>query len=416
MKKFKDITIVIDPGHGGKDPGGVGNGLKEKDLTLAIALLLGAILKAFGINIIYTRTTDVYVSLSTRAKIANDAKADLFISIHINASGGITANGVEIFSHPNSTKGMILSKDILNQILLDNLFKTNRGNKTANFAVLRLTNMPAVLTETGFIDHQGDAQILRTKQKEIAEAMSKGILKNLGMEYNGATEEIKGTNILSRPTGSIKQMQEWARTKKAHPKFIELAPLFYKISEKAGVDPIVTYTQSAKETGYMNFGGVLDISYNNPCGMKGSSGGGDYDPNAHMRFRNWEDGIMAQVDHLALYAGANDYPKTDTTDPRHFPYLKGTTTTVEGLSGKWAPSNDYGQSIVRMMKDLQGIKVVEEENDNDRLIEILLHGKDIEVEGIFLDKTNYVPIRFLEELGYAVSWKNGKVHINYRKD
>lgn len=225
---------------------------------------------------------------------------------------------------------------------------------------------------------------------------------------NHVDVEMKGINILGKSTATINQMQEWAKSKKANPKFIELAPLFYRLSEEVGVNPIVTYTQSAKETGYMNFGGVLDISYNNPCGMKNSGGGGDYDPKAHKKFKNWEDGITAQVDHLALYAGAEGYPKKDTTDPRHFPYLKGSAKTVETLGGKWAPSKSYGNDIVRMMKELEAIEAIE------NTIKINLHGRDMEVEGFKEKDTNYVPIRFIEMLGYEVSWKNGKVNIDYK--
>lgn len=78
-----------------------------------------------------------------------------------------------------------------------------------------------------------------------------------------------------------------------------------------------------KETGYGKFGGVLDESYHNPCGMKTSSGGGDYDPNAHQKFNSWDEGVQAHLDHLALYAGADGYPKSDTFDPRHFVTIKG---------------------------------------------------------------------------------------------
>jgi carbon monoxide dehydrogenase subunit G len=116
---------------------------------------------------------------------------------------------------------------------------------------------------------------------------------------------------------------------------------------------VVAYAQSAKETGYGHFKGVLDASFKNPCGMKTKSGGANNDPNAHQRFSTWEEGIQAQIDHLALYAGAPGYPKAETPDPRHFPYLKGTAPNVEDLGGKWAPSANYGKDIVAMMAKLE---------------------------------------------------------------
>ncbi len=81
--------------------------------------------------------------------------------------------------------------------------------------------------------------------------------------------------------------------------------------------------------------------------MKVTAGGADGDPNAHKRFSSWEEGITACVDHLALYAGAPGYPRPDTPDPRHFSSLRGVAPTVEALGGRWAPSPDYGVSIVR---------------------------------------------------------------------
>ncbi|MDL2310550.1 cell wall-binding repeat-containing protein [Peptostreptococcaceae bacterium OttesenSCG-928-C18] len=187
------------------------------------------------------------------------------------------------------------------------------------------------------------------------------------------------TPITGKPTTTVYQMQQWAKSKNANQKFIDLAQTFYNISVARGIDPAVVYTQSAKETGYMKFGGVLDISYYNPCGMKNSAGGGDYDGEAHKRFKNWNDGIYAQVDHLALYAGQKNFPKFSqelydhyiktgstssannllnykkngtTTDPRHFSFLLGKATTVESLGENWAPSATYGEDIVRMMNDL----------------------------------------------------------------
>lgn len=186
--------VCIDAGHGGHDPGATGNGLREKDLNLSIALEVGKILKTHNVDVVYTRTTDVFISLSERANIANRADVNLFTSIHVNAGGGSSANGVEVFSYPSSVEGMKLSKDVLSEILASKIFKTNRGNKTANFAVLRLTKMPSILTETGFVDHPGDAQILKTRLKDIALSIAKGILKNLGVKYvNETTPPTKPT-------------------------------------------------------------------------------------------------------------------------------------------------------------------------------------------------------------------------------
>lgn len=160
------------------------------------------------------------------------------------------------------------------------------------------------------------------------------------------------TRIVNQTTTSVSRMENWARSKNANPLFVQLASRFYNAATAAGIDPAVVYCQSALETGFMNFGGVLDETFCNPCGLKNPSGGGDTDPSAHMRFSSWTDGIRAQVDHLALYAGAVGYPNPNSADPRHFPYLFNTAQYVEDLSGKWAPSPGYGQKIIDLMNSL----------------------------------------------------------------
>ncbi|SHF12070.1 N-acetylmuramoyl-L-alanine amidase [Tissierella praeacuta DSM 18095] len=177
------VKVHIDFGHGGKDPGAVGNGLKEKDITLSVGLKIGEILKRHNVEVSYSRTTDTFIELSDRAKMTNQAKADIFVSIHVNSATNALARGVETFSHTGSSKGAILAKDIQDSIVQDKIFTVNRGIKTANFAVLRLTKMPAALAELGFISNSEDAKILRNKQSEIAESVAKGILKNLGIKY-----------------------------------------------------------------------------------------------------------------------------------------------------------------------------------------------------------------------------------------
>jgi len=155
MKKY---TIVIDPGHGGKDPGAVYAGYKEKDIVLPIALYLGGFLSYIPaetnlkVNCVYTRTADVYVPLRDRVFIANSVKADAFISIHVNASPKHNARGEEIWIYPKSTESAKLADSIA--IFIDEIVPDKfRGIKEGNFYVLRRTKMPAVLIEVGFIDN-----------------------------------------------------------------------------------------------------------------------------------------------------------------------------------------------------------------------------------------------------------------------
>lgn len=156
------------------------------------------------------------------------------------------------------------------------------------------------------------------------------------------------TPVLGEPQVGVEQARAWARAQGATPTFVRLASLYWTLAPKHGVRPEVAYAQAAKETAFGRFGGVLDASFRNPCGLKVTAGGGNYDPKAHKRFPSWRAGVIAHLDHLALYAGAPGFPKERTPDPRHFPFLAGKAPTVESLGGKWAPSRTYGREVVRL--------------------------------------------------------------------
>lgn len=159
--------------------------------------------------------------------------------------------------------------------------------------------------------------------------------------------------IISDTKVTVEQAKSWAKSKGATETFINLAELYFKYAEECGnVNPAIAYVQAAKETGYGKFGGVLDETYHNPCGLKTSSGGADSDPNAHQRFNSWDEGVQAHLDHLALYAGADGYPKSNTYDPRHFVTIKGKAKTVNALGGNWAPSTTYGEEVNTLYRNL----------------------------------------------------------------
>ncbi|HOB44188.1 MAG TPA: N-acetylmuramoyl-L-alanine amidase, partial [Bacillota bacterium] len=340
------MIIMIDPGHGGNDSGAVGpSGAKEKDINLAVAERLHLLMSESGIEAYMTRIGDEEVSLAKRAEKANNISADYFISIHCNAANSPTAHGTETYHYPGSVKGRALAQAV-QQELVSATGLADRGVKEANFYVLRMTAMPAILVELAFLSNPEEERLLATSafQEKCARAIWAGVKKATGIKQE--------TSILHAPRATVGQAQAWAKAKGATDVFIGLADLYWRIAPSVGVDPVVAYCQAAKETGYGKFGGVIDETYHNPCGLKTSEGGGNYDPRAHQRFASWEDGVSAHIDHLALYAGAPGYPKKGTLDPRHFPYLLGTAKTVEALGGKWAPSATYGEDIVRLMQEL----------------------------------------------------------------
>lgn len=353
--------ICIDPGHGGKDPGASTQGVNEKDIVLNVSTTLKQLLEKQGIQVIMTRTNDTFVELKERCNIANREKADVFVSIHCNSASSTQAHGFEIYHSQGSINGQKLAADIKLSVNENkSLIRADRGIKTANFTVLTGTNMPAVLVELAFISNDADRELLKTKQNEFAQAIAKGIFNYFGIK--SSVENGSGISILSKPTATREQMRTWAKTKYDNDEFTSLVDIYYDLAIKRGINPVIAFSQMAHETGFLykvKSAAGLDASYHNPCGLKIQSGGGDYDKNAHMKFATWQDGISAHLDHLALYSGAKNYPKKSTLDPRHFLYLLGTAKTVEELSGKWAPSKDYGDKLKVYIKEMEEIKVME---------------------------------------------------------
>lgn len=185
------MLIVIDPGHNynGTDTGAVGNGLREQDITYYIAEKLKPLLENNGFRVIMTRnsvkdnvsTESVSASLSRRAEIANRNGADLFVSIHCNAGGG---TGSETYYCTGSSDGKVFATFIQDGIT-ESVGLRDRGVKNARYAVLRNTNMTAVLVETAFIDSASDAAYLGSDahRQEFAEGIAKGICNYVGIEY-----------------------------------------------------------------------------------------------------------------------------------------------------------------------------------------------------------------------------------------
>lgn len=177
------MLIVIDPGHGGTDPGAVANGLKEKDLTLGIAQLVKKYLGSYQVQVKLTREDDRTLSLSERARLANKWGAGYYISLHINAGGG---TGFESFAHHNANSAAITRQKKLHEVVMRYFAKYNfvdRGTKRANFAVLRETEMSAVLLENLFIDQAKDANALRNPvfRDGLAQSIAEGLVYALDL-------------------------------------------------------------------------------------------------------------------------------------------------------------------------------------------------------------------------------------------
>lgn len=179
------VLIFLDAGHGGKDSGATGNGLKEKDLTLDICKRIEAGLKNYECDVLMSRTEDVYLTLNERTGKANAANADVLLSVHIN-SAEATAKGFETFVYPNVNAGTKAFQNVLHQEIKAKLGASilDRGMKQENFHMLRESNMKAVLTENLFISNAADAAKLADDQfkQKIADGHVSGIQQFLGLK------------------------------------------------------------------------------------------------------------------------------------------------------------------------------------------------------------------------------------------
>jgi N-acetylmuramoyl-L-alanine amidase len=169
--------VVVDPGHGGKDPGAIGyRGLREVDVILPIAQQVAALLEQQGIQAVMTRKDDYFVDLQPRVTMAERTDADLFVSIHANSIGGRPdVQGLETYYY---SSGGRLAQTIHNSIL-QNVDIRDRGVRQARFYVLRKSSMPAVLVEVGFVSSPQEAVKLASPnyQSQMARAIARGILQ-----------------------------------------------------------------------------------------------------------------------------------------------------------------------------------------------------------------------------------------------
>lgn len=172
------MKICIDPGHSGPyEPGACASGVSEAKVNMEISKLLGGALLLLGYEVLYTRNGDIENDdLGFRAEVANEAEADVFVSIHCNSAELITANGVEVYHYPDSEEGVTLARGIESGLVMT-IPLQNRGVKEDDFAVLRLTNMPAVLVECGFLSSDEDRNFLldEKKQTSLAFGIAAGI-------------------------------------------------------------------------------------------------------------------------------------------------------------------------------------------------------------------------------------------------
>jgi N-acetylmuramoyl-L-alanine amidase len=176
--------VVIDPGHGGPDPGAVGiGGLRETDVVLDIGLQVARLLQARGVQVLLTRTSEIDVDLPPRVSLANSSRATAFVSIHANALSMARpdVNGIETFFF-QSWSSRALAAAIQAEVLAVSPGSPDRGVRQGRFFVIRRTVMPSALVETGFVTGELDAPRLASgaHRQRVAQAIATGILRFLG--------------------------------------------------------------------------------------------------------------------------------------------------------------------------------------------------------------------------------------------
>ena len=244
-------SVIIDAGHGGSDPGAVYEGRQEKDDALNLALAVGRILENSGVDVMYTRMSDVYDSPLEKAQIANESGADYLISIHRNAMPiPGTASGIMSLVYQDGGTAGILGRNI-NQELKNAGFQDLGVIERPGLVILRRSEMPAVLVEAGFIDNPADNQMFDKEFWQMAQAIANGVLETIRQEeelipryYQIQVGSYLDRNLAEEAASELMQ--------KGYPAFYVYQDGYYKVRVGAylNLDNAVHMEQKLKKNGY----------------------------------------------------------------------------------------------------------------------------------------------------------------------
>lgn len=243
--------VMIDAGHGGEEPGAIFNGRREKDDTLRLALEVGRILENNGVDVVYTRTTDVFDTPLEKAQMANQSGADYFVSIHRNAMPiPGTGSGATTLVYENAGVPAMLAENIQR-----NLVNVGFGDlgiqERPGLIVLRRTQMPAVLVEAGFIDNPADNRFFDQNFQAIAQAIADGVLTTIRRQEEQRPEyyQVQVGAFRNRMPGDrlLKELQD-----KGLPAFIVYDDGLYKVRVGAflNMDHGVQMERTLRNLGY----------------------------------------------------------------------------------------------------------------------------------------------------------------------
>jgi len=373
--------IVIDPGHGGTDRANRGpTGYIEADGVLDISLKLRKLLVDAGYTVMMTREKDETVALYKRAENANLWKGDLFISVHTNAAADQNAGGVETFhtlvnewnnqAHQREAKRVA---EIVQRRLVSVTGLRNRGVKTRlinnaasvingkdYYAVIRRSNMPALIVEVAFHSNRNEEALLKTDAFRTKAALSMfDAIKEAYPITPSAPKVEEGTLIMGETKAKAEQMVSYALKGNPNPllpfcSIEDLAQMFIEEGEVEGVRADIAWAQSLKETGYFKYGGIVLPNQNNYSGIGALNNNAQGDA---AIFETPRIGVRAQIQHLKAYA-STEALKLKCVDPRFHLVRRGSARYVEHLGASdnpngtgWAwPGKGYGHEIVKIME------------------------------------------------------------------
>jgi hypothetical protein len=353
------MDAYIGVGHGRKpegifDPGAVSGGLVEHDLAISVVDAYADAMRRSGVEVTDESHSGAghdpnFVGSMLKA---NELRVKYADEVHFNAGGG---TGVEVLVNPDTSEAnkracRAIAAGIAKVLRIP--VRRDRGLFiTDGFTFLNKTKMPSAIIEVAFLDHATDRRAIRRKEalEDVGEAIAEARCAFLGVTNKPPDKKKRAIPIAAKkPSASKRSAHGWADSKGCAEVFHEIIDAGWKNARDIGIDPAVFVAQSANETGFGKFGGVIDASFHNSGGIKTTAGGANDDPNAHQRFRDWKAGTLAHCAHLALYAGVISAAEAKRRgDPRAFDFIHGIAPTVQELGGKWAPNPDYGRSIVR---------------------------------------------------------------------
>ena len=362
--------IMLDAGHGlttgGKQTcNGSAGIVKEWTMSNNVCNYIKDILADYDVEVsrIDDPTGKRDVPLIERTNKVNQVHPNVLISIHHNASTGVwnNATGVEVYYHPHKHKEADLARKLADEMSKQTGLR-NRGAKSENFHMIRepKATIPSVLCEGGFMDSTVDYPVITSEkgQRAYAQAVANVCISYLQLQKKSTGTSVSysvNTPILGKADITVDKAKAWAKANGGTDTFISLADRYWNLApSRGGVNPAIAYVQSALETGYGRYGGVVPVTHMNPHGTKTNAGTEDKNPAHHQKFASWDEGVTAHLDKLALYAGAAGYPRAGTPDPRHFTWLKGEGTTIAKMAARYCPGNpNYASTVVSLLNKIK---------------------------------------------------------------